>query len=194
MAVASKPDCYLALLHHPVLNRHGEVVTTAVANMDVHDIARTARTYGIKGYYIVTSVAAQRDLVQKIIDHWRHGYGAAYNPSRGEAFTLVRIRESLEEVRREIEERSGSVPLLVATGAALNQKLVSYGELRQALVGTERPFLLVFGTGWGLAAEVICQADSCLPPVRGGAGEYNHLAVRAAVAVVLDRLFGDRED
>ncbi len=169
-------------------------MTTAVANMDVHDIARTARTYGIKGYYIVTPVAAQRDLVHKIIDHWRHGYGAAYNPSRGEAFTLVRIRESLEAVRREIEERSGSVPLLVATGAALNQKLVSYGELRQALVGTERPFLLVFGTGWGLAAEVICRADGCLPPVRGGAGDYNHLSVRTAVAVVLDRLFGDRED
>ncbi|MBP8980432.1 MAG: RNA methyltransferase [Syntrophobacterales bacterium] len=194
MVVAWKPDCYLALLHHPVLNRQGQVVTTAVANMDVHDIARAARTYGIKGYYIVTPVAAQRDLVGKIIDHWRHGYGAAYNPSRKEAFALVRMGESLDDVLRDIEERTGSAPRLVATGAALNKKLVSCGELRKTLAGDQRPCLLIFGTGWGLAAEVISRTDSCLAPVRGGVGDYNHLSVRTAVAVVLDRLFGDRGD
>lgn len=40
---------YCALVHHPVRDRGGNAVTTAVTNLDVHDIARTARTYGLRG-------------------------------------------------------------------------------------------------------------------------------------------------
>ncbi len=43
-------DIYIGLVHHPVRNRHGETVATAVTNLDIHDIARAARTYGIRGY------------------------------------------------------------------------------------------------------------------------------------------------
>ncbi len=51
--------------------------------------------------------------------------------------------------------------------------------------------LLVFGTGWGLADEVIQGADALLEPVRAReATGYNHLSVRAACAIILDRLFG----
>ncbi|HQK80165.1 MAG TPA: RNA methyltransferase [Syntrophales bacterium] len=50
--------------------------------------------------------------------------------------------------------------------------------------------MLVFGTGWGLADSIVARADCSLPPVRGGSDGYNHLSVRSAVAVVLDRLFG----
>jgi tRNA (guanine37-N1)-methyltransferase len=53
----------------------------------------------------------------------------------------------------------------------------------------ERPFLLLFGTGHGLAQEVLERADLALPPIRPGS--YNHLSVRAACAIILDRLFGD---
>jgi len=176
------------------MNKHGQVVTTAVANMDIHDIARAARTYGIARYYIVTPLAAQRDLVQTVLDHWRQGYGAAYNPSRREAFGRISVRETLEDVLREIAERSGSKPRTVVTGAALDRKLISCRDLRVMLAADERPILLIFGTGWGLAASVIARADCCLAPVRGAAGDYNHLSVRSAVAVVLDRLYGCRDD
>ncbi len=37
-------DLYVALLHHPVLDKNGLVVTTALTTMDIHDIARSART------------------------------------------------------------------------------------------------------------------------------------------------------
>lgn len=76
----------VALVHHPVLDRRRDRVTTAVTNLDLHDIARTARTYGVCRYYVVTPVAEQQRLVARIVGHWREGFGAGYNPDRGEAF------------------------------------------------------------------------------------------------------------
>ena len=34
----------IALVHHPVLDKGGAIVTTALTNLDVHDLARSART------------------------------------------------------------------------------------------------------------------------------------------------------
>jgi len=39
---------YTALIHYPVLGRDGRIITTAVTNLDIHDIARSSRTYNIK--------------------------------------------------------------------------------------------------------------------------------------------------
>jgi tRNA (guanine37-N1)-methyltransferase len=38
----SMADLFLALLHYPVRDKNGAIVTTAVTNMDIHDIARSA--------------------------------------------------------------------------------------------------------------------------------------------------------
>ena len=62
------------------------------------------------------------------------------------------------------------------------------GAVRQALA--ERPVLLVFGTGHGLAFEALERCDGALRPIRYLEG-YNHLPVRGAAAIVLDRLLGD---
>ena len=70
---------YAALVHHPVLEKGGRVVTTAVTNLDVHDIARASRTYGLAGYFIVTPIAAQRKLVEEILGHWVTGAGRQHN-------------------------------------------------------------------------------------------------------------------
>jgi hypothetical protein len=51
--------------------------------------------------------------------------------------------------------------------------------------------LLLLGTGWGLAAEVLDRVDDVLEPI-AGAGPYNHLSVRAAAAIMLDRLRNGR--
>jgi hypothetical protein len=58
------------------------------------------------------------------------------------------------------------------------------------LSGEGKPVLVVFGTGWGLAPTVVESADALLEPVRGVREEYNHLSVRAACAIILDRLLG----
>jgi hypothetical protein len=53
--------------------------------------------------------------------------------------------------------------------------------------------LILFGTGWGLDDRQIPGASQVLAPIRG-APTWNHLSVRSAVAIVLDRLFGRRDD
>jgi hypothetical protein len=63
--------------------------------------------------------------------------------------------------------------------------------MREALKAGEAPFLLLLGTGWGLTADVVEHAHYRLAPICGSDG-YNHLSVRAAAAVLLDRLAGTR--
>jgi len=184
-------EIYVALLHHPVYDKNRKVVTTAVTNIDVHDIARSARTYGAKAFYVVTPVDALRGLVRKIIRHWREGVGATYNENRREALGLVRLTRSLEETEADIEAATGRMPVLVATTARQVPTGRSFEELRGRLESDPGPYLLLLGTGWGLTEQVLDRCSLCLAPVRGPGG-YNHLSVRAAAAVILDRLLGTR--
>lgn len=184
-------ELYLALLHHPVYDRSGRVVTTAITNLDIHDIARLARTFAVKAFYLVTPVATLRRLVSKIVDHWEHGYGATYNETRREALALVRLAADLDAAVCDAEREVGAMPYLVATSARQEGERLSFGELRRLLAEDPRPCLLLFGTGWGLAREVLSRADHVLEPVRG-CGDYNHLSVRSAAAIILDRLRSDR--
>ena len=46
---------YIGLVHYPIYNKHNQIVTTAITNFDIHDIARTARTYGIDKYFLIPS-------------------------------------------------------------------------------------------------------------------------------------------
>src|ERR1035437_7452842 len=155
-------NCYIALLHYPVYNKHGEVVTTAVANMDVHDIARAARTYGVKLFYIVTPIAAQQQLVGQILQHWQYGFGSQYNPSRREAFKVAAVKSSLNEVVADILGRETKKLRLVATGASLSGRLLTFRTLRTRLRETGEVYLLLFGTGWGMTPEVLERADFLL--------------------------------
>lgn len=178
---------YIALLHYPVRNKEGKVVATAIANMDIHDIARTAKTYGVKAFYVVNPVAAQRELALRIVDHWRQGFGASFNPFRKDAFELVRIDAALEDVIADITAQNGIKPRIIATGANFEGGLLKSSDLREMIKRNDLPYLLIFGTGSGIADEAIRQADDRLEPIRGKDG-YNHLAVRSAVAVILDRI------
>jgi hypothetical protein len=178
---------YIALLHYPIYNKEGKVVTTAVANMDIHDITRLVKTYDLKGFYVVNPIPAQQDLVQEIIRHWREGYGATYNPSRKDAFKLVKIKANLNEVIDEIAVKERYKPRTVVTGANFQGDFLTFTELRTMLQNSKLPYLIIFGTGSGIAAAVLDKADFRLEPIRG-LGDYNHLAVRSAVAIVLDRI------
>lgn len=184
-------DLYVALIHYPVYDKHRHVVTTAVTNIDVHDIARSCRTYGVKNLYVVTPVDALRGLVRKIMRHWQEGSGSHYNPNRKEALDLVRLERTLEGVEIDIEEESGHTPTVVVTSARQLPGALGYPELAAELAESDRPYLLLLGTGWGLADEVIQRASGCLEPISSPAG-YNHLSVRAAAAIILDRLLGTR--
>ena len=176
----------IALVHHPVLDRRGDVVTSAVTNLDIHDLARLATTYNLSRYYLVTPAEEQQILASRIIDHWQKGAGASYNPDRCQALDCLQVVNNLDEALADWRSLVGSDGFAMLTGAS-HQDGVEYPEA--STLATERPMMLVFGTGHGLAPEIYASALPCLQPVR--AGQYNHLSVRTAAAIMLDRLIGE---
>ena len=181
-------EVYIALLHWPVYNKKGEIIGTSITGFDLHDIARSALTYGIKRYYVVNPQKAQRAFAERIIGLWKRGESFEFNPTRAEAFEILSLKENLEEVLGEIEAESGERPVTVATSARV-KKGISFKELGQKIRKDKKPYLLLFGTGWGLAEDVIKSSDLLLERVAGET-DYNHMSVRSAVAVILDRLIG----
>ena len=177
----------VGLIHYPVTDKNGRTIAAAVTALDLHDIARSARTYGLDAFYVVTPLRDQQDLVADITDHWISGMGAQYNPDRRKALELIRLHDSLASAAADMAERLKTPPVLVATSAQMAGSDLTYDGLRE-LPGNGRPVLLLFGTAWGLTPEAVAQADFRLAPIEGLDG-YNHLSVRSAAAIILDRMF-----
>ena len=180
---------YIGLLHYPVYNKNYQRIASAITNTDLHDLARLARTYGVERFFVITPLRDQQDLAERIRAHWTTGYGATYNRHRKEALALISISPSLEETIREISEMEGEKPLIIATDA----RKPKTGSLtyRQAveIIDNGKPVMIMFGTAWGLDKEVVDLADYILDPIEGTTN-YNHLSVRTAAAIILDRLVG----
>jgi len=189
-----KAPLYLALLHYPVYKKSGEIITTSITPMDLHDIARSAMTFGVRRYYVVNPMPTMQYLARRVEEFWRSEYGARYNQTRTEALSILTICSHLEECVAEIVERHGEKPVLVATSAREYDdcRFIGYDDLAGKLREEERPYLLLLGTGWGLIHEFLRRCDWLLEPVQG-AGGYNHLSVRGAAAIILDRLCGNRK-
>lgn len=181
---------YIGLIHYPIYNKHMEIVTTALTNYDLHDIARTAKTYNVKRYFIVHPVEAQREMALRIMNHWKTGGGVAYNPNRKEAFEETELVPTLDDVLQWIENEEGEKPIIVTTDARVYSNTISYKAMRQKIHDDAKPILILFGTGFGMTKEMMQQFDYIIEPIYG-AGSYNHLCVRSAVAIILDRLLGE---
>ena len=182
----------LALVHWPVLDRDGGVVTTAITNLDLHDLSRSARTYGVSDVFVVHPVAAQRKLAERIRDHWVGGSGKERIPDRAAALDLLRVVPSLEEARAALRasDEGRAHEVWTTAAAARGGAVTSWAEGRARLEGAAS-VLVLFGTGWGLTPDICAAADVRLEPIHGAPGSgYNHLSVRAACAITLDRLRG----
>jgi hypothetical protein len=164
-------------------------VTSAVTTLDVHDIARSARTFGLKGYFVVTPIQAQRALVESLLTHWDEGPGRRRMPDRSVALERVKVCESLAEARAQIGAAEGRAPLVVATSARSRPGALPMAMLRARLAAEPGPFLILFGTGHGLEESLLAEADAVLEPIAGVA-DYNHLSVRSAAAIILGRIVG----
>jgi len=181
---------YIGLVHHPVLDRSGRVITTAVTNMDLHDMARLSRTYGLKGYYVVQPLELQRRLVERLTNYWKEGRGKDYNPTRRDAFERLRLVPELSDAIDEIEAEQGKRPIVVGTSARQQKKTIKFDDLRP-MMKKDGPWLILFGTGWGVEPGFLEEAtDHIVEPIRAGS-DYNHLSVRTAAAIALDRLIGE---
>jgi hypothetical protein len=188
LIVSVSAKIYAALIHYPVIDKQGHVVSTSVTNLDIHDISRAASTYGLAGYFLVTPIEAQHWLTRRIIRHWEEGWGSTYNPTRKAALSVVAVKSDIGEVAAEIENQCGTSPVWIATSAKQYPNTISYGDLRSKFQQDETAaYCLMFGTGWGLHPELMAEADLILEPIIG-AGEFNHLSVRSAASIIFDRL------
>lgn len=178
---------YLGLVHSPVQNKRGEVVATSVTNMDIHDISRSCKTFNVKKYFLITPIKLQHELVGRILGHWETETALSYNPDRTNALSVAKVVESIESAKAEILAETGTKPLVVVTGANFLSDDGGVKDLYSRWEIDKRPVLLLFGTGWGLVQEIVETADFKLAPI-AGASSYNHLSVRSAVAIYLDRL------
>ena len=159
--------------------------------MDIHDIARSSRTYGVRRFFVAHPVPGLRALSERIVEHWSEGTGARHNPSRKEALQVAQVATDLDQVLTAIEQETGQLPRLVATSARRGPNLTSFRDLAAELDRPGPPVLVVLGTGHGLAESVLRRCETRLEPVKGR-DDYNHLSVRAAAAIILDRLRGER--
>jgi hypothetical protein len=183
-------DFYVALIHHPVIDRHKTIVTSSVTNLDLHDIARSCRTFNVKRYFVVHPSPDEQALNARIVNHWHTGYGVKSHPTRTVALDHLELKFSFDEALARIRELSGEEPLKFGTHARMmGDRIVGTSDLLKKL--EEKPVVLIFGTAYGLAPEWAEKLDFFLQPINGPE-PYNHLSVRSAVAIYLDRLFGNR--
>jgi hypothetical protein len=180
---------YIGLVHYPVVNKKKEIIASAVTTLDLHDIARLARTYDLKKFFVITPLDDQRELAGRVIKHWTRGYGSEYNRHRKEALELVVVVPSLEVAVATVSETEGKTPLLIATDASRQESRSISFERTRAIIEQGHSVLLLFGTAWGLDKMFMNMTDHILEPIAGKI-EYNHLSVRTAAAIILDRLVG----
>jgi tRNA (guanine37-N1)-methyltransferase len=178
----------VGLVHYPVYNKGGEVVATNVTNLDIHDIARACRTYGVDQFYIITPADEQLAFVGRVLEHWQEGRGVQYNPIRKDSLVNTRTAMSVEAA---LEHWGVKGTKLVSTSAreVKGPKPVRVAELRE--IAAKEPIFLLFGTGYGLENSLVRNTDYLLEPIRGRSPDgFRHLSVRSAVSILLDRLFG----
>lgn len=189
------PPHYVVLMHADVLvGPERQPGTTSVTSLDIHDIARSARTYGLASFFIVTPLQDQQKIVNQLLSFWKAGHGIEYNPSRHEAVRHVDICTNFQEVVDHIERIEGKKPLCIATSArykAYDDRAISFAD-QEKVWAHERPVLLILGTGRGLTDDLIARVDYTLLPIHGFS-EYNHLSVRSAAAIIFDRWLGISE-
>lgn len=176
----------LAIIHYPVLDKRGDVVATSITNLELHDAARSCMTFGVESCYIVTPLEKQRTIAEKLADHWKVGYGRSYNPLRAKALEKICVKKTVDDVMSDFR---GSEPVLIGTSSKQRDVSIGYSGLREWIETDPRPFLLLFGTGWGLPEEIVGSCERTLLPIMGR-GDYNHLSLRVAIGIILDRLFG----
>ncbi len=180
---------YIGLVHYPVYNKNYQKIASAVTTVDLHDMARVARTYDIRKFFVITPLDDQRALVDRVKMHWTDGYGAVYNQNRKEALELIATVPSVEQAVEDIASKEGVAPLLVVTDARKQEdRSISYERMKQ-IIEEDAVVLLLFGTAWGLEKSMMDRADHVLEPIMGRSG-YQHLSVRSAASIIIDRLAG----
>ena len=182
------PAIHLVLRHDQVLGRNDSRIHSSVTQIDLHDFCRLSTTYGLAGFHCITQMEAQHRICSDILKFWQEGFGSGYNPDRRDALQLLAIHDSFDAAVQQIEEQEGAPPLLIGTCArATDYKTLAFEDFSPIIERSGRPAVIQFGTAWGLSPEQLDRCDWVLPPISGRSG-YNHLSVRCAAAIIVDRI------
>jgi tRNA (guanine37-N1)-methyltransferase len=186
------PNHYCALLHNDIMLPDNQVGNSSVTSIDIHDIARSSATYGIKKYFVVTRLWAQKKLVEKFLSFWHEKKTGQVNESRAFALKSVALASELTEVVEEIKVLEGGVaPVIIVTSSRRHlshKNMIEYDD-QEKIWELKRPVLFVFGTSHGISPELMDTFDYRLVPLEG-LEEFNFLSVRSAAAIVFDRWLG----
>ena len=175
----------VALVHYPCRDRMGAEIAASVDWVDFFDAGRVTLVYGVRPLYVVQPVEAQKALLTRLMTHGTKDDRDADTRGRFDHAVIV---DALAEAVTHATERFGARPTIVATTARQADNRVSFAALR-AKVQAGEPVLVLVGKASGLADSVLQGADACLEPISGGTG-FDHLPVRGAFAIALDRLLG----
>lgn len=186
----SKNNLYVALIHYPVMNKKNQPIGSALTTIDMHDIARASITFGVDGFFVVTPYEDQAEIADQVIAHWTKGVGGTLNPFRKDALELIHVVSTFEEMVAWLEKEKKRPVVTIATSAKESNGAIDAGGLKQKLKN-DASHVLIFGTAWGLADELIEACDYILEPIYGS-GQYNHLSVRSAASIYLDRIINGR--
>jgi len=178
---------YVALIHYPVFDKNKKIITSSIVPYDVVDISRASKTFGVKNFYIVHPFKNQRDTIKRVIKFWTEDRGSFYNKDRKEALKLVKIKKNLNEVVEDIKNIEKIEPKVILTSAKKSENSINYDFLKSIIL--KSPVIILFGTGWGIVKEKM-KYDYILEPILGFPedNEYNHLTVRSASSIILDRI------
>jgi len=175
----------LALLHYPV-KQGDRTITSSITNLDIHDLSRLTATYGLGAFYLVHPDEGMRSLAASFISHWLEGEGRLFKPDRTQALEHMVIVASLDEAVAHVLSREGSRPFLLATSARRRPNIVPWQEV-VTLYKNKKPILVLCGTAEGISEELDDIIDGYAEPIDAGTG-YNHLSVRSAASIFIDRL------
>lgn len=180
----------VALMHYPTKDRQGDLVATNITNFDIHDIARACRVYGIDRYYLVHPIKEQLMFVERVLDHWNVGEGSKFNPMRKTALRDVRTAENLPAAIKDWGHENARAVVTSARNPD-GKPAFTFNSFKSALETEDQPYVLVFGTGFGLTPDFMKSCYGVLEPIKGNStDDYRHLSVRSAVSICLDRLLG----
>lgn len=185
------PHHYVALMHNDMMLKEGRIGPTSVTSIDIHDIARSSTTYGLKNFFVVTNLKDQQKMVQKMLSFWvDEKIGGDYNNNRHHAVLSVKLENELDDVIMTIEKKEGKKPLIIGTSARQQdaQQAITYFD-QEIVWQHDRPVLFLFGTGSGMSERLLQRCDYMLPPLQSYYN-FNHLSVRSAVAIILDKWLG----
>lgn len=153
--------------------------------MDMHDISRISATYGLGGYFVIHPDEKMRNIAHKLSGHWTTGDGKNRNSDRYDAIKNMKIVPDLDAAKTEIKKIHGEEPVTIGTTARKKEKSK---PLSHILKQKKSPFLILFGTAGGIEDNFLDSLDIILEPIVTGSG-YNHLSVRSAVSIFIDRIY-----